>query len=50
VKRCVRCEQTKPLADFTRHKRTSDGLSSWCKDCHNAATREWRRRKRQGDQ
>jgi hypothetical protein len=23
-------------------ERAADGLSSWCGDCHNAATRRWR--------
>jgi transcriptional regulator with XRE-family HTH domain len=32
-KRCTRCGDPKPLADFTRDKRRPDGRASHCKDC-----------------
>lgn len=45
-KTCRKCGETKTAADFPRNPRVSDGLSSWCKPCHRAATNAWRERKR----
>jgi hypothetical protein len=39
-KTCRRCEQEKPVSDFSRHPRTSDGLKMLCRDCHAAVIRE----------
>lgn len=41
-KRCVRCEESKPVAEFRRNARMRDGLHSWCKACSVERTREWR--------
>lgn len=41
---CARCERTLPLRAFRRDARLQDGLGSWCRECHVAATREWRAR------
>lgn len=45
VKWCCHCEQTKPVAQFSKPKpgkaRTPDGYSSWCKDCTRNYCREW---------
>jgi hypothetical protein len=49
-KKCCHCRGSKLLSDFPRNSHTRDGLSSWCKDCHYAATREWRNRKREASQ
>ena len=45
MKKCVRCEQTKPLDDFYLRKRSS-GISvphSYCKKCAICLTREWQK-------
>jgi len=41
-KRCTHCGETKDREDFPASKVVSDGLSSWCRECHRAATRAWR--------
>jgi hypothetical protein len=45
-KKCVKCERVLAVADFPADKRTREGLSSYCRPCHNAATRQWRRDKK----
>jgi hypothetical protein len=42
MKTCVRCQSEKPTIDFPKAARTRDHLSSFCKSCHLAATRQWR--------
>jgi hypothetical protein len=37
-KKCRGCGKTKPGTEFTRHRRHSDGLGSYCKPCE--ATRQ----------
>lgn len=32
-KECARCQVLKPASAFKRHKLTSTGLDSWCKEC-----------------
>ncbi|MDP8905435.1 MAG: hypothetical protein M3N29_09005 [Chloroflexota bacterium] len=46
LKTCRRCGQQKSVLDFAYNARTRDGFSSWCRDCHNERTREWRAQKR----
>ena len=41
---CARCGESKPRERFSPNPRMGDGLSSWCRDCASAATREWRAR------
>ena len=41
-KRCVRCGESKPVAEFRRNPRMRDGFGSWCRECSVARTREWR--------
>jgi hypothetical protein len=36
VKVCTRCEDEKPLEDFVKDKRRSDGRGSWCLICNRA--------------
>lgn len=33
TKRCIRCNETKPGADFHRDTRARDGLQTYCKNC-----------------
>ena len=47
AKRCRKCGETKEPADFRANPRMADGLSSWCAECHNEATRRWRDRQRE---
>jgi hypothetical protein len=46
AKPCTHCGETKEPSAFPGNKKTRDGLSSWCRGCHNKASREWRRRQR----
>jgi hypothetical protein len=34
---CTHCGETKPEAEFPANPRKKNGLSSWCRDCHNEA-------------
>jgi hypothetical protein len=43
VKRCSRCKQEKPLADFTRHSRSADGLRAACRECIKKREKEIRK-------
>ena len=45
TKRCRKCGEDKPCPEFRSNPRCRDGLSSWCAECHNEATRLWRSRK-----
>jgi formate-dependent nitrite reductase cytochrome c552 subunit len=38
MKVCRHCGQQKPPGEFRRNQRCRDGLSSWCRDCHDEAT------------
>jgi 5-methylcytosine-specific restriction endonuclease McrA len=40
MKRCPKCQETKPVADFHKNKRNADGLTSYCKPCWNEYTRQ----------
>lgn len=37
TKRCCRCDVEKPASDFTKDKRRTDGLRSYCKACERAS-------------
>jgi hypothetical protein len=41
LKRCAKCKQHKPAnsKDFKPDKHKKDGLSPWCRDCHNKMNR-----------
>ena len=43
VKECRRCHEVKPLDAFHNRWGSKDGKNSYCKECANAALREWRR-------
>lgn len=40
-KRCPKCGETKPLDDFHRRKRASDGRAARCKVCRRVGARAW---------
>jgi len=44
---CSACREWHPVADFPRSSTQSSGLSSWCKEAHREAVRDWRRRNRE---
>ena len=44
TKVCTRCGRMRPRSMFHRHPVRKDGLHPRCKDCRNAAGREYRRR------
>lgn len=46
VKRCTKCHEVKPLAEYPPDKRTRDGRHSWCYVCHAKRKREayWKKR------
>lgn len=47
VKRCIRCEQTKPTIEFHKHRETKDKLYPYCKACGTTANKLWRERNRE---
>lgn len=36
TKVCARCKEAKPISEFHKNSRNSDGLHSYCKDCNKA--------------
>lgn len=38
------CGKTKPLSDFCKNRRRSDGYDYKCKECNNKITRDWRKK------
>lgn len=44
VKWCPRCELEVPRAEFGRNRSASDGLTAYCRPCHNDKSRENRLR------
>ena len=38
LKLCVKCRIEKPQYDFHKHRRTPDGLRTWCKECTTNTT------------
>ena len=44
MKRCPDCGEWKSPEDFPRNKNCKDGRHPYCKPCHNARSRESRRR------
>jgi hypothetical protein len=43
-KRCSKCGESKPRADFPRNRNCPDGYHPYCKRCHNAQVRESKQR------
>ena len=46
-KKCGKCGQMLPLAEFHKSTKASDGHQSWCKACNREKTNEWRARNRE---
>jgi hypothetical protein len=42
TKYCTKCEKTKFISEFYKHKDHSDGLSTHCKKCVNKRNKQWR--------
>ena len=43
-KRCRDCGGLKVLTDFHRNRKRPDGRQDWCKLCHNARAKLWRKK------
>tara|TARA_R100000030_G_scaffold22170_1_gene15949 strand:+ start:334 stop:876 length:543 start_codon:yes stop_codon:yes gene_type:complete len=41
TKQCTKCKFVLILSQFTKDKRTSDGLDHWCKECKSKANSKW---------
>jgi hypothetical protein len=41
TKKCRRCKEVKPLAEFNRQQRTPDGLNYYCRQCQSEWNRKW---------
>ncbi len=41
-KKCNACGETKPIEEFTKDARNSDGRGGQCKKCRNAIVEKWR--------
>jgi hypothetical protein len=41
TKQCVKCKKIKPITCFNKNRSRDDGLSHYCKDCHNEACRKY---------
>ena len=39
MKRCTKCEQTKPLSEFRKNKNSPDGHQYYCKSCASIQTK-----------
>jgi hypothetical protein len=46
-KRCANCRRWLNKREFRANPKLRGGLDSWCRECHRAATRDWRRRRAQ---
>ena len=41
VKKCSKCKKVKPITEFYKDKRHTDGLQSHCKKCHLEYGEKW---------
>jgi hypothetical protein len=46
-KKCSKCGKIKPFSAFYKHKITSTGLRSDCKECVNISTKTWNKNNRE---
>lgn len=47
-KRCARCEEIKPHAQWSRNATSSDGLAAYCKACNAVRDRAWQLKRKYG--
>lgn len=47
MKRCPRCGETKSVDEFYKNSHEKDGLSTWCKECTSAYSKDYRERNRE---
>ena len=47
MKRCAKCEETKPAESFAKDKQKSDGMDSYCRPCRAEIQTAWRNRDRE---
>jgi len=43
MKTCNKCNTSKNVSEFGKHKRNADGLQIWCRLCTNNYFSEWRK-------
>jgi 5-methylcytosine-specific restriction endonuclease McrA len=41
MKRCPKCEASKPLAEFNKNPSTKDGLQRYCAECYKVVKRDY---------
>ena len=41
MKKCTKCGEVKPLSEFYKDKRATNGRQSECISCHNKMTQKW---------
>src|SRR5487761_2275968 len=46
MKRCAKCEETKPAEDFSKDKQRPNGRDSYCRKCRAEYQTAWRNRDR----
>jgi len=46
MKRCARCGKIKPASQFSKNRKSKDGLQRWCKECKRIVDMEYRKRKK----
>jgi len=46
LKTCTKCKQTKETSDFNKHRKSPDGLQTWCRVCTTEAARVYNKRKK----
>ena len=46
TKRCTKCGETKPLAEYHKDASTDDGHARWCKACVRVSGQAYYRRRR----
>ena len=44
---CRKCNQIKPLTEYSKNKSTLDGLESYCKSCQSIKSKHYRDKNRQ---
>ena len=46
TKQCKKCGTTKSISEFYKNRSSKDGLSAWCKICHNADVKRYEKTER----